>query len=320
MRRGLLALLGLLVASSMASAQVQVAPGVRFQAVDTAATKVSPDEVVTRLMTFDHNNDGRVAISELSERMRPLVARGDRNGDEALDRSELQALAVAPSTVAAAQNGRLVARQGGGYSFGGGDSLSSKNHIEGALEDLRLASDTKERALPIVRSYAETVEAAAKAELISRMEPLLSREQLVVFNAMLNADQRRQVVLKSPTGEQRQVFIASGRGDLTQRVDAMNLGAAGTEQAHQAIEQFKTRLRLGDELDRAGLLAKLKPLLGPEELENYGAALARRPVVANGAPFFGLNDALIRVQGAVNVVKPAVLIEHQAPAATLISR
>ena len=309
MRRGLLALLGLLVASSMASAQVQIAPGVRFQAVDTATTKVSPDEVVTRLMTFDHNNDGRVAISELSERMRPLVARGDRNGDDALDRSEIQSLAVAP--LAVAQNGRFVARQGGGYSFGDGDSLSSKNHIEGALEDLRLASDTKERALPIIRSYAETVEAAAKAELSSRMEPLLSREQLIVFNTMLNADQRRQIVLKSPTGEQRQVFISSGRGDLTQRVDAMNLGADRTGQAHQAIEQFKTRLRLGDELDRAGLLARLKPLLGPEELENYGAALARRPVVANGSPFFGLNDALLRVRESVNDgVKPAVLIEQ----------
>jgi hypothetical protein len=309
MRRGLLALLGLLVASSIASAQVQVAQALTFKAVDTATTKVSPDDVVTRLMTFDHNNDGRIAISELSERMRPLVTRGDRNGDEALDRSEIQALAVTPPPAATGQNGRVFAGQGG-YGFGGDNSLSSKLHIDGALEDLRLAADTKERALPIVRSYTETVEAAARAELSSRMESLLSPQQFVVFNTVLNADQRRQVTLKSPNGD-RQVFFSSGRGDLTQRVDAMNLGAARTEQAHQAIDQFKTRIRLGDELDRAGLLARLRNILSPEELENFGAALGRRPIVANGPSLVALNEAMMMLRERIDVVKPAVLIEQQ---------
>jgi len=87
MRRGLLALLALLGASSIASAQVQFVPPPGLTIQTAAAARVSPDDVVTRLMTFDHNNDGRVAIGELSERMRPLVARGDRNGDEALDRA-----------------------------------------------------------------------------------------------------------------------------------------------------------------------------------------------------------------------------------------
>jgi len=306
MRRGLLALLALFSASSIALAQAQLLPPPGTPASDI---KVSADEVITRLMTFDHNNDGRVAIGELSERMRPIVARGDKNGDEALDRSEIQALAVAPVTVAPAQAGRFVARQGG-YSFGDDSSLSSRKHIEEALEDLRLAADTKDRALPVVRSYAETVEAAAKTELSSRMEPLLSPEQLAFINSMLNAEQRRQITLKSPGGD-RQVFISAVRGDLTQRVDAMNLGEARTEQAHKAIDQFKTRLRLGDELDRAGLLARLKTILSPEELQNYGAALARRPVVANGAPFFAANEAVIRLREQIDVVRPAVLIEQQ---------
>jgi hypothetical protein len=306
MRRGLLALLALFSASSIALAQAQLLPPPGTPASDI---KVSADEVITRLMTFDHNNDGRVAIGELSERMRPIVARGDKNGDEALDRSEIQALAVAPVTAAPAQAGRFVARQGG-YSFGDDSSLSSRKHIEEALEDLRLAADTKDRALPVVRSYAETVEAAAKTELSSRMEPLLSPEQLAFINSMLNAEQRRQITLKSPGGD-RQVFISAVRGDLTQRVDAMNLGEARTEQAHKAIDQFKTRLRLGDELDRAGLLARLKTILSPEELQNYGAALARRPVVANGAPFFAANEAVIRLREQIDVVRPAVLIEQQ---------
>ena len=317
MRRGFLAVLILLGGSAPSWAQVQFLPppGVAARA-DTKVT-VTPDQVVTRLLTFDHNNDGQVAIGELSERMRPLVARGDRNGDGALDRSELQALAVAPLSVAPTQTGRVFG-QAGGYSFGDDAGLSSRTHIEGALEDLRLAADRKERALPIVLAYADTVEQAAKAELISQMEQLLSPPQLAAITAMLNADQRRQVTLKNNTGDQR-VFVMNIRGDLATRVNAMQLVAPKDEQARKAIEQFKTRVRLGDELDRAGLLAQLKDILSAEERENYGAALSRRPVVANGASFVALNEAVVRVREAINVVTPAVLIEHQAPA-TIIAR
>ena len=317
MRRGLLAVLILLGGSAPSWAQVQflAPPGVAARA-DTKVT-VTPDQVVTRLLTFDHNNDGQVAIGELSERRRLLVARGDRNGDGALDRSELQALAVAPLSVAPTQTGRVFG-QAGGYSFGDDAGLSSRTHIEGALEDLRLAADKKERALPIVLAYADTVEQAAKAQLISQMEQLLSPPQLAAITDMLNADQRRQVTLKNNTGEQR-VFVMNIRGDLATRVNAMQLVAPKDEQARKAIEQFKTRIRLGDELDRAGLLARLKPILSDEERENYGAALSRRPVVANGPSFFALNEAVVRVREAINVVKPAVLIEHQTPA-TIIAR
>ena len=45
----------------------------------SGGSEVSPEQVVARLMSFDSNRDGRVAIDELSERMQGLVARGDRN-------------------------------------------------------------------------------------------------------------------------------------------------------------------------------------------------------------------------------------------------
>jgi hypothetical protein len=329
MRRGLVALLALLGASSIASAQVQFVPppGVTIQA--GAAAKVSPDEVVTRLMTFDHNNDGRVAIGELSERMRPLVARGDKNGDEALDRAEIQALAVAPLAVAPTQTGRVFARQGG-YSFGDDVGLSSRTHIEGALEDLRLASDKKDRALPIVRAYVDTVEQAATTDLIRQMEPLLSPQQFLTFTTDLNTDQRRQLMLKADAGERRVLapgqvidvssgFVMRGRGDLARRVEAMQLGAPKDEQARQAIEQFKSRLRLGSEPERSALLAQLKDILSDEERDNYGAALARRPVVASGPQIFALNDDVVQLRQMINVVKPAVLIEQHTPV-TILSR
>lgn len=315
MRRGLLAVLILLGGSSFAWAQVQfLAPFELATKADTKVT-VTPDQVVTRLMTFDHNNDGQVAIGELSERMRPLVARGDKNGNGALDRFELQALAVAPLSTVPPQSGRGFGP--GGYSFGDDAGLSSRTHIEGALEDLRLASDKKDRALPIVRAYVDTVEQAAKAALISQMERLLAPQQLATFTALLNADQGRQLTLRSNEGP-RQVLI-NLRGDLARRVEAMRLVAPMDEEARKAIDEFKTRIRLGNELDRAGLLAQLKDILNDEERDNYGAALGRRPVVANGSPLLAFNSVVMRERLLNDVVKPAVFIEHQTPV-TIISR
>jgi hypothetical protein len=325
MRRGLLAVLILLGGSSSAWAQVQflAPPGLATKA-DTKVT-ATPDQVVSRLMAFDHNNDGQVTIRELSERMHPLVARGDRNGDGALDQLEVQALAVAPLSAApAAQPGRIFG-QAGGYSFGDDVGLSSRTHIEGALEDLRLASDKKERALPIVSAYVDTVEQAATADLIRQMEPLLSPQQLLTFTTDLNAEQRRQLMLKSDTGERRVVtlghtidvssgFVMRARGDLARRVEAMQLGAPKDEQARQAIEQFKSRIRLGSEPERSALLAQLKDILSAEELDDYGAALGRRPVVASGPSFAAFNNVVMRSRVLNNVVQPAVLIQKTAVA------
>lgn len=312
MRRGLLALLALLGGSSFASAQVQFLPAQR--GLPLPATTVSPDDVVTRLMTFDQNNDGRVAIGELSERMRPLVSRGDKNGDGVLDRVEIRTMAVAPPPAQVPQQNQRIFGSGG-YGFGDNAGLSSKNHIEGALEDLRLASATKERALPIVRAYADTVEQAASAELISRMEPLLSLEQLATFTTALSRQQGRQIALKSPTGEVRTLVVVRGGvgGDLTSRVEAMQLGTARTEQAKQAIEDFKARTRLGTEPERSGLLAQLKDILTVEELDNYGAALGRRPVVASGGQLAALAGFNVRSADIIDVVRPAVLIEKAFP-------
>ena len=316
MRGGLVALLALLGSSSFASAQIQFLPPPGLPATaDTKSVKVSPDDVVTRLMTFDHNHDGRIVVGELSERMRPLVGRGDKNGDGALDAFEIHALAVTPAAPVPTQAVRAFGA-GSGYAFGDDVGLSSKSHIEGALEDLRLAADTKERALPIVRSYVDMVEHAARADLINQMEPLLTPAQLASLTALLNAEQRRQITVRTNIGDNR-VFIVSGGGDLAKRVEAMQLGAPKSEQARAAIDQFKSRIRLGTEPERSGLLTQLKDILSAEELDNYRAALGRRPVVANGFTIAAVNDLVIRSREIIDVVRPAVLIERSLPVGTV---
>src|SRR5262245_17989952 len=308
MRRGLLALLVLLGSSPVAFAQ----GGQSFnlaQIVGTtqATSKVSTDEVVARILTFDQNSDGRVAIGELSERMRPLVERGDRNGDGALDRSEILALSRTPSTQV-----RQFPGNGGGYSFGEDTGLSSRQHIEGALEDLRLASDRTERVLPRVRAYVDQVETSAKVDLLHRLEPLLSEPQLQMLMQVLN-NQPREVTLRTnvdgPAGVTRVFRMAMG--DPARRLDSMGLAAPNKEQARTAVEEYKSRIRLGSEAERAGLLAELKDVLSAQELEDFGAALGRRPVVANGASVVAFNAEVRALQQQfIDVARPAVLIDR----------
>jgi hypothetical protein len=129
---------------------------------------------------------------------------------------------------------------------------------------------------------------------------------------MLDTQQRRFVTTQNAPGAARQVVqvLAMRMGaSLTRGIDAMQLGPEKTEQAKKTIEDFKARTRLGTERERSGLLAQLKDILSAEELENYGAALARRPVVASAAQFVLANDV---VRKQVNdAVRPAVLIEKE---------
>ena len=308
MRRGLLTLLVLVGASSPAWAQAQ------FFAVPGSQTnvKVTVDEVVARLMTFDQNTDGRVAIGELSERMRPLVARGDTNGDEALDPTEIHQLAHAP---VAQTNGFF--KSSGGYSFGDDVGLSSRRHIEGALEDLRLTSDKSDRALPIVRSYIEHVENTARASLLTRMETLLSLEHFVTFSRVLDG-QQHQITVRTTVAEGGRVIrmAMAGIGNLTGQLERMALPAQQNEQARAAVEEYKTRVRLGSEAERSELMARLKDVLDDEELENYNAALQRRPVVANSFAVASLNGVVQGIRDQSVSPVPAVLIER-VPAAVI---
>jgi hypothetical protein len=306
MRRGLLTLLALIGSISPAWAQNHF-----FSTPPTPpSVKVSADEVVARLMTFDQNTDGRVAFTELSERMRPLVERGDTNGDEALDPPEILALAIAPAPPTARQLGFGFS---GGYSFGDDAGLSSRKHIEDALGDLRVASDKTDRALPIIRDYLDHVENTARANLLSQMETLLSLEHFVTFKNVLDARQHVISFRPGQAGSERIALpMGSGIGNAARRLDGMGLGPEKAEQARAAIEQYKSRIRLGSEEERSELMTRLKDVLDAEELENYDAAIQRRPVVASSFTLaMQLNDALReRRSGAV----PAVLIERVTPA------
>jgi hypothetical protein len=158
MRRNSLALLAVFLCSSAVVPQAQVQ--VMAQGAPTVVPRPSLDDVVARLLSFDRNQNGQVETIELVERMQPLVAHGDANGDRALDRTEILRLATALPEATAARG-----FQTGRYGFADEGQVSFRSHIEGALEDLRLATSAKDKALHVVDAWVNAWEGSPRANL-----------------------------------------------------------------------------------------------------------------------------------------------------------
>jgi hypothetical protein len=234
----------------------------------------TPDVVVARLMSFDRNKDGKLTVDELSERMQGLIARGDRGGDGALDAKEIRTLAVAPTPV---QVDSISAIGGGGYRFGDEVGFSTRMHIEGALDDLRLATGPREQALAIATAFVDKHEKAAITELVTTLAPMLPADQLKAFTSLL--EQMSRVNASTHVAPASRILLPLLSAQLTR----FSLSAEQLQQAKAAIEKFKERQQLA-ESDRTQLMAELADTLSVEERENLNAALTRRPLVKNSLP------------------------------------
>jgi hypothetical protein len=246
-----------------------------------ARTTVVPGNaeiIVARLMTFDRNNDGLVAKDELPDRMQSLVA-GDVAYDGALDRSEILALVAVPKRVTAIAGG--VPRPGG-YTFGDQFELSSRSHMLDALDDLRLPASTREHALAVVQPFIESFEAQAIAALLKDLEGLLAEDQLAKLRLAVDRQlAMRPTTVSQSNGTNVRQFLAA-RPDLASGMIAQfHLPRWQNALALDALRGLKARLRPGD-AERAALIEHLQGILSDEERENYGAALARRPMIKAG--------------------------------------
>lgn len=270
MRRGHFAVLALFISATMPSGQAdaQAVVGLRPDLI-----RVGPDDVVERLLSFDRNSDGKVGKDELAERMRHLVSRGDTDGDDALDPTELRRLATAPL----AQREKMSF---GRYGFADESSLSSRSHVEGAIEDLRLASPLKQQASAIATAYLDAHESSAVSELLTAVDGALSVQQLADFTSALSATS--PIRRTSPAGVRELLFFVHAPAlNAERRLVSYLLAPAASAQANAALSAYKSRLRLRDR-ERSELLAELSSILDQETLGNLRAALERRPVVAKG--------------------------------------
>jgi hypothetical protein len=249
---------------------------------------VSPDDVIARLMSFDRDRDGRVTITELSERMQSLVARGDKSGDGALDASELRTLATSPPFVEQA-----LRNLSGGYGFTDTVGQSSRSHVENSIDDLRLAVNSGHEAKRIAVAYVEEFEGSAAAHMRSALAPLVSTESLPALERDLKILARQasaMVQVRFLSASNSQMVLSRHQLSLEQ----MRIAEAAAE-AFQAEQKF-------DASRQAALVARLSGVLSEEESDNLRAALARRPLARPA----GVAAGIQRVSGEGLTIMPVV--------------
>ena len=264
------------------------------------ASRVSPDDMIARLLTFDRDGDARLGMDELAERMRPSLGRADASGDGLLDVEEIRRAAAAPSA-----SDPLPLGHGspfGRYGFADETGFSTRSHIEGVLEDLRIAPAARERARDIAFAHLAEVETEAFGEFVEAMEGSLDAARLGNLRAAL---ERLRVASPLAANSSRQQLLQVTAMEALLKMQRASLSKEDAAAAAAAIEQLKARLRL-DGQDRRALAAKLKDVLTLEERENFQAAVARRPVVQRGTGSAPMHF-VISQRGQVQQVAPALL-------------
>lgn len=296
MRRHLPILLTTFTVGLAASASAQV--GVR-SSVAPAGPQVTREDVVERLMAFDRNYDGQVARAELPERMHDMLTRGDKDKNQVLDAKEVRQLAASPvSRPAAARE-----FQPGQYGFGESFGLDSRLHIEGAIDDLRLAHKERDAAVEIARRFQDARDREAKSDLLEAMGRMLTSGALEDFITSLDRQPARVVrfspgvagaVTVAPEAPFRQIEAVLTRAraatNAARLIDKYGLQPAEQEKARAAIDFFTERTsgRLTD-ADRSALLRELQSVLDDGQLDDLRAALDRRPIVKQGGHTFVVN-------------------------------
>jgi len=217
------------------------------------------------------------------------LMRADTSKDQSLDASEVLRLAQRPPVMVTAQRGF----EPGHYGFGEDVGLDTRLHIEGAIEDLRLAARKRDEALGIGRRFVDEVNAQAKADLLKTAEPLLTAEQLADFKAIVDRPAGQTVIpqeLVQSQGATRQqleetlravverLATAQQRANLAALVTKYPLGPDDQKTLQAAVERFQAHDQLNDD-ERSLLLARLHTVLSDQEREDLRAALERRPIV-----------------------------------------
>ncbi len=160
--------------------------------------------------------------------------------------------------------------------------------MEGALDDLRLTALAREQAQAIVTPFMDKLEADSTAQLVSDLHFVLTVSQLTTLRTQIDRQLSSRPgsapnrVVRSADGKTFQVFMRGGP-DLTALINGFALPPDQTKQALAAFASFKERIRPGD-AERSELVSQLKDVLNDEERDNFGAALARRPLVKSGLP------------------------------------
>ncbi len=161
---------------------------------------ISADQIVERIMSFDKNNDGKITIDELPERMQHLIALGDLNKDGALDKEEIRKLATTLESFAGLTGN---AGPGGpppgvqakgpppnkGGAPKGGALKGAAGEVQRTLDELNVSGAARDKADRALRAHQDKVrrfEELVRAELIMQMKDALNEEDYRVLKSALD--------------------------------------------------------------------------------------------------------------------------------------
>ena len=157
---------------------------------------VTADQLVERIMSFDKNDDGKIAVDELPERMQHLVALGDVKKDGALDRDEIRKLATTLESFAGLTGGPGPGPGSGGpppkKGKGGGPKGPAKgfaNDVQRTLDDLNVTGAARDKADRAVRAHQDKTrrfDELLRAELMLQMKDALNEEDFRVLKTALD--------------------------------------------------------------------------------------------------------------------------------------
>jgi cytochrome c peroxidase len=228
------------------------------------------EDVLERVMGFDSNADGHLLTDELPERIRDIVARGDRNRSGGIDRDEVRTLV---SSKVDPGRGVAIARVAANLR------PPPEPTIETLLGDLGLDAAGHVAALAaIARDREERSKAAAASveRLRDDLRGLLDAKQLLALTSILERQVRGPLRVVSTPGS-APVLLPTAAVDTA--INWRSLQPAADDAVRAAVAAHRHRVStLGTERD--ALLRRLEPILTTSELDDFAAALRRhRPTL-----------------------------------------
>ncbi len=149
----LLAFVGAFALACVAGSDAQPPGKKGFGKKGLFSPAITVEQIVERIMAFDKNDDGKITLDELPERMQHLIAMGDVNKDGSLDKEEVRKLATAMEafTGLTAPGDAKGFGPKGGFGFGGpkGGPKGPGAAVQRTVDDLNLTGKTRDKAVAL---------------------------------------------------------------------------------------------------------------------------------------------------------------------------
>ena len=233
--------------------------------------------IIGRVMSFDANGDGHVAAVELPQRMQDIVTRGDRNGDAALDREEVRAIASSSPVIGEGKGVPPVTRQ---IRVTVRDLRNPG--FAGLIDDLKLPPDRRAGALTALAQAEQDITrtlAASLETLRNEVRALVTEEQFAALdNAIRNHGNSVREFLNVFAAPAARPSGPIPAFDVDRAVRGLGL-ASDTVAGVKAASDRHLERTLVLATDRSGLLRRMTPVLTAEEVGDFAASLDRHSLI-----------------------------------------